>query len=382
MNYNRAELKRTAKELVRTTRPKVWLTTLIYILLTTVAVRVVTTLVPNPLTDLTTAMQIYPDYFAENPEMLASMLGAASGGMMLTVFVSVLTSLYQAVMRYGYVGYTLKVWRREAVAHTDIFSGFPMAGPIIGASIMVGIFSFLWGLLVMLGYIVLVFVAVALSEVLELLGYLMLILAIFWLIAGIFLIFYRYSLTPYFLMSDPDLDIFQAITASKTAMRGNYKKRFVLDLSFLGWSLLEGLITLAVMAVGFIVIFWGSFDALSFDVTPTTLLVGAGVPGILVMILAFVIALPLTLWLTSYIRVTETGFFETVKGLPATQSRLQRHIAGASSYAYGGVPPIPPAPPVPPEPAAPEAPADPEEAAGEEPATPEEPAEPTDEAES
>lgn len=379
MNYNRAELKRTAKELVRVTRPKVWLTTLIYILLTTVVVRVVTALVPNPLANITTAMQMYPDYFAENPEMLASMLGSASGGMMLTLFVSVLTSLYQAVMRYGYAGYTLKVWRREAVAHTDIFSGFSMAGSAIGASIMVGIFSFLWGLLVTLGYIVLVFIAVALSEV-ELLAYLMLILAIVWLIVGIILISYRYSLTPYFLMSDPDLDIFQAITASKTAMRGNYKKRFVLDLSFLGWSLLEGLIALAVMAVGFIAIFWGDLAALSFDVNPATLLATAGIPGTLVTILAFVIALPLTLWLNAYIRVAETGFFETVKDLPATQSRLQRHIAGASPYAYGGVPPIPPAPPVPPEPPVEHTPA-PE--APEEPSAPEEtpePGEPTEEA--
>lgn len=353
MEYDRKQLKRTAKELVRTTQPKVWVTTLFYILLTTVAVQIVTALVPNPMTKIAATIQMYPDYVAENPEMVAAMLGAASGGMLLSLFVSVLTGLYQAVMSYGYTGYTMKVWRRESVAHTDIFAGFPVAGRVIGASIMVGIFTFLWGMLVALGYIALVFLAVSLSYELEVLAFIVLALAIILMVIGIVLISYRYCLTPYFVMSDPDLGVMEAITASKTAMRGNYKKRFALDLSFIGWSLLVALITWAVVFAGFMVIFWGTstlgYWVSQYGMSTAALVELAGIPGALVLILGFLVSLPLNLWLTSYLRVSQAGFFEVVKSLPATQSRLERHIAGSNPYAYGGVPPIPPAPPEPPE---------------------------------
>lgn len=384
MEYDRKQLKRTAKALVHDTRPKVWVTTLFYILLTTVAVNVVTSLVPNPFTEIILATQMYPEYLVENPELVMAMLGAASGGMLLTLFVSVLTSLYQAVMRYGYAGYTLKVWRRGETAHTDIFSGFPMAGRIIGASVMVGIFTFLWIMLLFLGVFVLAMMAIMLMSAVDFLAVIMLIALYILLFIGIFFITYRYSLTPYFLMSDPDLGVMEAITASKTAMRGNYKKRFVLDLSFLGWSLLLALIIYAVVFGGFMILFWGNFAAIQQGMDPAALLLTVGLPGILILVLAFAISLPLNLWLTSYISVTEAGFFETVKALPATQSRLERHIAGTSPYAYGGVPPIPPAPPVEepedaaaepsPEPVVPEEPAAPQEpTAPEEPPVPQEP---------
>lgn len=372
MEYDRKQLKRTAKALVHDTQPKVWVTTLFYILLTTVAVQIITGLVQNPLTRIVTAMQMDPEYVAGNPEVVAAMLRAGSGGMLLSLFVSVLTSLYQAVMRYGYAGYTLKVWRRESVAHTDIFAGFPMAGRIIGASIMVGIFTFLWIMLIMLGLFVLVFVAVMAMEASKILGILTMVLIYVLVLIGILLISCRYSLTPYFVMSDPDLGVMEAITASKTAMRGNYKKRVVLDVSFFGWSLLELLIIWGITFLGCMVIFWGNFVALQQGMNPAMLVATAGLPGILVLALAFLVSLPLNLWLTSYIRVTEAGFFEWITTQPVTQSRLERHIAGADPYAYGGVPPIPPAPPEPPT-------QEPEETlapAGEPPAS-EEPAEPT-----
>lgn len=391
MNYDRKQLKRTAKALVHDTQPKVWVTTLFYVLLTTVAVQIITAVVPNPWVNLGTAIQMYPDYLAENPELLVSLLSAASGGMVLSLFVSVLTSLYQAVMNYGYRGYTLKVWRRETVAHTDLFSGFPMAGRVIGASILVEIFTFLWLMLMMLGLIMLVFAAAALMAAVELLGIVVLIVAYVLLLIGILFVIYRYCLTPYFIMSDPEMGIMEAITASKMAMRGNYRKRLVLDLSFLGWSLLVALIQLAVYAVGFTAVFWGNFAPLTYwigqhGMSTSVLVEMAGIPGIVVLILVFVISLPLNLWVSSYIRVADAGFFETVKALPSTQSRLERHIAGADPYAYGGVPPIPPEPPVEEpedtEAVNPQEPAPLEALAPEEPSAPEEPEmpqEPTDE---
>ncbi len=59
---------------------------------------------------------------------------------------------------------------------------------------------------------------------------------------------YSYRLVPYILADHPELDANEAITLSRKMMKGNKMKTFVLDLSFLGWSLL-GIITLGIVAI-------------------------------------------------------------------------------------------------------------------------------------
>ena len=59
---------------------------------------------------------------------------------------------------------------------------------------------------------------------------------------------YEYQMVPYILGEQPDLDRERIFELSKTMMYGNKWKAFVLDLSFLGWYLLNG-ITLGILGI-------------------------------------------------------------------------------------------------------------------------------------
>lgn len=52
---------------------------------------------------------------------------------------------------------------------------------------------------------------------------------------------YEYMMVPYILAENPDIDSREAFRQSKALMTGNKWKAFVLTLSFIGWTLLDGL---------------------------------------------------------------------------------------------------------------------------------------------
>ena len=62
---------------------------------------------------------------------------------------------------------------------------------------------------------------------------------------------YEYMMVPYILAENPDMSRKEVFALSKKMMTGNKWKAFVLDLSFLGWSILGG-ITLGILNVLFV----------------------------------------------------------------------------------------------------------------------------------
>jgi uncharacterized membrane protein len=78
----------------------------------------------------------------------------------------------------------------------------------IVANILVGIFTFLWSLL--------------------------------FIIPGI-IKYYAYSMTPFIIADEPDIDFMAAIKKSQELMRGHKFRLFKLQLSFIGWFLLGAL---------------------------------------------------------------------------------------------------------------------------------------------
>ncbi len=374
MNYNRAALKQAAKQAIRETRPKVWIVTLIYLLLASFLPMVVTNLIPNPMSDLAGVLAQNPNLAETHPEYVLQLAASSlGGGALITFFVSVVVSLYSTVMSYGYVGYSLKVHRGEPTGYGDVFSGFAVAGKAIGASIMVGIFTFLWSLLFVLPYAILLVFSVFISDALPALAIILLIAAILILVAGVVWVSCRYALTPYYIMDRPETGVFDAITASKTTMRGNIGKYVVLNLSFLGWGLLIALIMWVILFVGILIAFAGSAAALEAEMfqNPVNLLAMGGTM-ILFVILAFAASLPLNLWLTGYTNVAYAAFYDFVSGEGAEQQP-----ADYVPYTYGGVPPLPPAPPVPPvEPPVPPTPPVPPVEPPVAPSVPDAPAEP------
>ena len=327
------------------------------------------------------------------------------GSSMVIVFLSVLFSLFAMVMRYGYRSYALRVFVRQKAGVGSIFSAFPMAGKVIGTEIMTAIFTFLWSLLIQaVGMTVLGLGGWLLGDVLGLawaartmsmLGSLV-ISFLSWLVS------LRYCLAPYFIMSDPDKGVFEAITASRQAMAGHYGKKLVLDLSFLGWGALVMLIIyiVCILGTGLVLFTAGApwllqMEELSHYVMSdwetayyvllslADLIRDVMVPMTVVLGVAWLAALPLNLWLMAYETVAEAGFFLTVTGrvlvvsdepapadpvppvpgVPTVPVAPPPVISGPSEPPVGADVPIGPAfsepePPVTPEP--PAAPAEPE----------------------
>ena len=62
---------------------------------------------------------------------------------------------------------------------------------------------------------------------------------------------YEYKMIPYLLAENPDMSQQEAFGRSKQMMDGNKWKAFVLDLSFLGWSILSAL-TLGILGIFYV----------------------------------------------------------------------------------------------------------------------------------
>ena len=120
------------------------------------------------------------------------MIDSAGGFTVLSFsFVSILIGLVSLVLNAGYYCYCFGILRREEMPYESLFDAFPFAGKVILLSIVEGVFIFLWSML--------------------------------FVIPGI-IAAYRYS--------------FAMLNLSKQQTFGYKWQLFVLQLSFIGWSLL------------------------------------------------------------------------------------------------------------------------------------------------
>ena len=148
-------------------------------------------------------------------------------------FISIVISLVSAILGTGYILYTMNVRKGLETPYATLFDGFLFAGKVILLQIVMGIFVFLWSLLFIIPGI----------------------------IAG-----YRYRFALYNLCENPELGVMDALNMSKAQTKGYKLDLFVLDLTFIGWSLRCGL-TLGILSI----------------------------------------------WITPYIQQTDLGYFEAIK---------------------------------------------------------------------
>ena len=130
-------------------------------------------------------------------------------------FISIVISLVSAVLGTGYILYTMNVRKGLETPYATLFDGFLFAGKVILLQIVMGIFVFLWSLLFIIPGI----------------------------IAG-----YRYRFALYNLCENPGIGVMEALNMSKAQTRGHKWELFVLDLSFIGWSILCSL-TLGILSI-------------------------------------------------------------------------------------------------------------------------------------
>ncbi len=289
--YNRKAFKREAKQLMRQSTPHYMLVMLIYVLLTTGLSYVVTAL-----TDLG---------------------GLMSGA--LGLFLNILLALFSMVLSVGLAHYALNLARKKPTCLGDLFEGFSFAGRSIGVNLLVVVYTFLWTLLIMIAAGVVLgvgFYAAGDSD-----AVIMIISAVVYVAFMVFLIrvALRYSMAQFALAEYPEGGAKAAIRRSVQVMKKNKGKLFVLQLSFIGWGLLIGLIVMAVLALGVLISgvewFVGIITSVGSDPTAAyDLAMELGGHLAIWTIVAEVICLPLTLWLTAYQQTANARFYNYVCG--------------------------------------------------------------------
>ncbi len=120
-----------------------------------------------------------------------------------------------SVIYVGYAWFALRISRSQRSSLSNMFDTFNMPLKVIGLTLVTEILVVLWSLL--------------------------------FIIPGIVAL-YRYRMAIYILHDHPEYGIMQCIRESKSLMTGHKGELFVLDLSFLGWAILNAL-TLSILAI-------------------------------------------------------------------------------------------------------------------------------------
>lgn len=221
---NRIELKQNAKVITKSARVSAYQMTLLYLV-----IQFALSLADNYVsTDNGTWVQIGDMQF-----QVQSLFHHAAFPTPVVVFVSVLVWLLGCVLDAGYIQYHQGVRRGEEMPIASLFDGFGFVGKIVLLNLVMAVFIALWSMLL--------------------------------IVPGI-IAAYRYRFALYNLCENPELGVMDALNMSKQQTRGYKLDLFVLDVTFLGWSLL------CVLTAGI-----------------------------------------LSIWITPYIQQTDLGYFEAIK---------------------------------------------------------------------
>lgn len=345
MGFDRPALKRSVRQAMKVTRPHPMLVTLLF----SVAVSVVTGLLNRILGfllvgnagDFSTMLTnfIGQGYEVEEAvrKTLLLFLSQGPGAIFAAVVgggaLSVIVTLWQDAMGVGYSGWCLSMARRENPPLEKLFCALPQIGPVLLTRLLTGVFELLWTLLLGVGFCVVIFVAAcaALAIESEAILILLALAATAAFGVGVSLVTLRYALVNYVLL-DKGLFGLDAIRESKRLMKGRTKDAFFLQLSFIGWYLLEGAIILAALIVG-VVAFGGPFliDYINAEMFAASVLAFLGV-----MVAAAIAVAILNLWLSPYINGSMAAFYDWARGDADGLSGGRRFDRGAGSGGWGG----------------------------------------------
>lgn len=203
MWFNRAQLKSEAKACIRQSRANPYITALIYIVISLIlAVLADRLLIPDGLFYVTVdeasgRASIY---------IPADVIYGVLERPMLAYVLYFLIILSRLMLDAGMVIFLLNVAKRGESSIGNLFDGFAQFLRIFLLNFLEGLFISLWSLLFVIPGIVAA---------------------------------YRYRLAIYLLLEHPEMRVMDCIRESKRLMTGRKGELFVLDLSFLGWTILQ-----------------------------------------------------------------------------------------------------------------------------------------------
>ena len=203
---DRIQIKEEAKQVLRGARVNPYLVSLI-------VVGVLGLL--GALNSYVGASQTVDQMAGYDPDLAAMLPNFPEFPVLLMAFVAAVNWLAQVIINAGWSIYHLGVRQGKEMPYGCLLDGFAFLGKLILLNIVMGIFVYLWSLL--------------------------------FLIPGI-IAQYRYRFAIYNLCENPEIGVMEAINMSKAQTAGFKGTLFVLDLSFLGWSILCWL-TLGILSI-------------------------------------------------------------------------------------------------------------------------------------
>jgi uncharacterized membrane protein len=137
------------------------------------------------------------------------------GGHLITPFTGIISLIIGGPLTLGLAIFSLAISRNQEARFEQLLKGFNNFGTALGAYILIGIFTLLWSILLIIPGII-----AALS----------------------------YAMTFYIIADEPSIQIMDAIDKSKKMMYGYKWKFFCLNLRFFGW----GLLCILTLGIGFL----------------------------------------------------------------------------------------------------------------------------------
>ncbi|MDF2888876.1 MAG: hypothetical protein K0R23_3261 [Lacrimispora sp.] len=153
-----------------------------------------------------TVIQVFLDKWQEILESSNAGADQWRSYILFSIVFFVIYFILSTLLEFGYQSFCLKVAKRdESMSYGDLFSSASYFFKALGLYFIIGVFVFLWSLLLIIPGI----------------------------IAAL-----RYSQAIFIMVENPDKGVFQCIEESKDMMDGHLWEFFVLNLSFILWHLL------------------------------------------------------------------------------------------------------------------------------------------------
>jgi len=225
-----------------------------------------------------------------DPDLALRALQLSAGQLTVSWVLSLVLNIFQMVLGFGLTAYCLRLYRGQERGFPDLFTGFSMAGRVIGQQVLVALIAIGITILITIPVTMVAIFAAGMGEVL---GGILLVIAV---IGGVILlvaIMLGYVLSTLALADQPDLGAMGAIQYGKNLIRGHKGQYVILGLSFFGWALLCCLLE-------------GIFTGI-YTVMPLS------IPLWATSLIDLVLMLPYYLWLAPYVQTSTAGFYEALR---------------------------------------------------------------------
>jgi len=136
----------------------------------------------------------------------------------LGAFLACLLYLIQPALSFGFISFCVKTNRSQSTEYKDLFNGFQFYAKVLLIFLVTTIYIFLWSLLLIIPGIV---------------------------------ASYRYRMAYYILLDDPRKGVFQCIEESRALMHGSKVDLLTIDLSFIGWFVLDFFVSALILPLPF-----------------------------------------------------------------------------------------------------------------------------------